>query len=66
MTFCYCDECGLRLFKTLQRKLKGHACPRCDCTSWYEEEVPKSECNLADEVIDEKWTQIAREKGLLE
>ena len=53
MTFCYCDECGLRLSKKLQKQLRGHVCPRCDCTDWYEEEVPKSEVTLADEVIDD-------------
>lgn len=65
MIFCYCDECGLRLSKKLQKQLKGHTCPRCDCTDWYEEKVPKSEVTLADEVIDDRWTAIAKEKGLL-
>ena len=65
MTFCYCDECGLRLSKKLQKQLRGHVCPRCDCMDWYEEEVPKSEVTLVDEVIDDQWTAIAKDKGLL-
>ena len=65
MTFCYCDECGLRISKNLQKKFKGHVCPRCDCTTWYEEEVPKSEVTFIDETIDEQWEEIAKEKGLL-
>lgn len=65
MTFCYCDECGLRLSKKLVKRFKDMQCPRCDCKEWFEEDVPKSEVSFIDESIDDQWEEIAREKGLL-
>lgn len=61
MIYYICEDCGLRIKKSILKKLQ---CPRCDHTTFFEEDIPKSELTFVDEYLDEKWEEEAKKKGL--
>lgn len=63
MIYRYCDNCGWSVRK---KTYKGSFCPRCEQeTTWFEDDIPASELDITDEVVDDMSRELLEEKGLL-
>mgnify|MGYP006878137922 FL=1 len=60
MIYCYCDQCGLAFRKG---HYKNPKCLRCGNPDLWEEDIPREELTLADQVADEMLRESVRKGG---